>query len=224
MTFPGARVAGDHAASRAPASHAKSGTPHLSILIPVLNDAEPLRRLLARLAPSLDPLLEILVIDGGSHDDSCDIARQYRCTLVEGVRGRGAQLALGAAQAGGRWLWMLHADSAPEPVCLAYLRNLDDRQRWGRFAVSIHGGALLAVVAWTMNRRSCLTGICTGDQGIFVHRELLRAVGGMPEQSLMEDIELSRRLKQRVRPICRSERIGTSARRWLAHGIVRTIV
>ena len=112
----------------------------------------------------------------------------------------------------------------PEPECLAYLCALRDTGRWGRFAVRIEGGAVLAIVAWMMNRRSCLTGICTGDQGIFVHRELLHAVGGMPTQPLMEDIELSRRLKRKVRPLCRTERVGTSARRWRAHGVLRTVL
>jgi hypothetical protein len=75
-----------------------------------------------------------------------------------------------------------------------------------------------------MNLRSCLTAICTGDQGMFVHRDLLAAVGGMPGQPLMEDIELSRRLKRVRRPRCRREVIGTSARRWLRRGVLRTIL
>jgi hypothetical protein len=144
--------------------------------------------------------------------------------LLESVRGRGAQLALGAERAGGTWLWMLHADSDPEPACLAHLLLRDDRPGWGRFSVRLRGRALLPVVAWTMNVRSCLTGICTGDQGIFVHRDLLGVVGGMPVQPLMEDIELSRRLKRLGHPVCRAERIATSPRRWLKRGVIRTIL
>src|SRR5262245_24636814 len=82
--------------------------PRVSILIPVLNDAELLGRLLARLEQTAHSGVEVLVIDGGSHDGSRDAALQHRCTLVEGAHGRGAQLALGASRARGRFLWMLH--------------------------------------------------------------------------------------------------------------------
>jgi rSAM/selenodomain-associated transferase 2 len=198
--------------------------PHLSILIPVLNDADALGQLLGCLGAMRDPRVEVLVIDGGSHDGSREVAVRNGCTLMEGARGRGAQLALGAARARGQWLWMLHADSLPDAACLAFLYGLDDRHRWGRFAIRIDDGPVLAIVGWMMNRRSSLTGICTGDQGLFVHRELLRAAGGMPTQSLMEDIELSRRLKRIRRPLCRTERVRTSARRWRAHGVTRTII
>ena len=85
-------------------------------------------------------------------------------------------------------------------------------------------GTPLEIVARSMNLRSCLTGICTGDQGIFAHRQLLEGIGGMPRQSLMEDIELSRRLRARQRPDCRAERVGTSPRRWRERGTVRTVV
>jgi rSAM/selenodomain-associated transferase 2 len=224
MTSPPASTATEDTSSSAFACHDQPDDPHLSILIPVLNDADALQRLLACLVPVLNGRVEILVVDGGSHDASREVARRNRCALVEGARGRGVQLALGAARARGRWLWMLHADSLPDAGCVAYLCTLDDCPGWGRFAVRIDGGAILAVIAWMMNRRSCVTGICTGDQGIFVHRELLRSVGGMPTQPLMEDIELSRRLKRCSRPRCRRERVATSARRWLAHGVARTIV
>jgi len=199
--------------------------PRVSVLIPVLNDAEALRRLLEWLTPMARAGTEILVIDAGSTDGSLGVATAPCVhSILQGVRGRGAQLAHGVQQARGRWLWMLHADSMPDPDCLGYLLAQDDRPGWGRFAVRLDGGPLLRLVAALMNVRSCLTGICTGDQGIFVHRDLLRAAGGMPTQSLMEDIELSRRLKRCCRPHCRRERIGTSARRWRRRGVVRTIV
>jgi rSAM/selenodomain-associated transferase 2 len=199
--------------------------PRVSVIIPVLNDAVALDRLLARLAVRARPEVEVIVVDGGSTDASLATARAGGAVAVlESVRGRGEQLALGCAAARGRWLWLLHADSSPEDACLAVLLGLDERPGWGRFAVRIPGPPLLRSVAWLMNARSCLTGICTGDQGLFVHRDLLAAAGGMPAQPLMEDIELSRRLKRLRRPWCRPEQIGTSPRRWLKHGVVRTIL
>ncbi len=212
----------------------------VSVLIPVLNDAEALARLLERLQKSTARLsesamagsgtgrcgIEILVIDGGSIDASVAVAGHapHVHAVLQSAAGRGVQLAAGVAGARGRWLWLLHADSDPAPSCLGYLLSLSDRPAWGRFDVALAGGALLALVAGMMNLRSRLTGICTGDQGIFVHHAMLEAAGGMPAQPLMEDIELSRRLKRMARPLCRPERILTSSRRWRRGGVVRTIL
>lgn len=202
-----------------------SAVPQLSVIVPVLNDAEPLRALLAWLAGLRDAQLEVIVVDGGSTDGSSEVARAGGASrIVEGARGRGAQLALGCSAARGHWLWLLHADSMPAAGCLEFLRGLGSEPGWGRFDVRLAGSPLLRSVAAMMNLRSCLTGICTGDQGIFVHRDLLDAAGGMPTQALMEDIELSRRLKRLRRPWCRRERIESSPRRWLRRGVARTIL
>ncbi|MCW8840815.1 MAG: glycosyl transferase, partial [Gammaproteobacteria bacterium] len=83
---------------------------------------------------------------------------------------------------------------------------------------------MLRVVERLINLRSRLSGIATGDQGIFVTRELFQHIGGMPQQPLMEDVALSRRLKRIGRPACLSQRLLTSSRRWEQHGIVRTIL
>ena len=96
---------------------------------------------------------------------------------------------------------------------------------WGRFDVRIDGsGRLLGVVSALMNLRSRLGGIATGDQAIFVTRAAFEAVGGFPEQPLMEDIELSRRLLRCSRPACLRLRVVTSGRRWESRGVWRTIV
>jgi rSAM/selenodomain-associated transferase 2 len=199
--------------------------PELSVIVPVLNDADSLRALLAWLAGARDTHVEVIVVDGGSTDGSIEVARAGGANrILQGVRGRGAQLALGCSASQGRWVWLLHADSMPALGCLDFLRALGPEPGWGRFDVRLAGPPMLRIVAAMMNLRSCLTGICTGDQGIFVHRDLLDAVGGMPTQPLMEDIELSRRLKRLRRPWCRHERIGSSPRRWLRGGVARTIL
>jgi rSAM/selenodomain-associated transferase 2 len=196
----------------------------VSVIVPVLNDAAPLERLLASLHRAVGRGVEIVVVDGGSADGSDAIAACAGVRLVRCRPGRGFQIAEGAAAARGVWLWMLHADSEPSRHALEHLLTRPDVPGWGRFSVRFDAGPMMALVATLMNARSRLTGICTGDQGIFVHRDLLRQVGGMPRQSLMEDIELCRRLKRLDRPDCRPEAIGTSARRWRSEGTLKTIV
>ncbi|MFU8815753.1 MAG: TIGR04283 family arsenosugar biosynthesis glycosyltransferase [Pseudomonadales bacterium] len=196
----------------------------MSVVIPVRDDARPLAALLAKLRDAASADLEVIVVDGGSRDGSDVVAGRGGAALLRSPPGRGFQLAAGAAAARGAWIWMLHADADPSPEALAHLRGRADEAAWGRFAVRFDGAPRMALVAVAMNARSCLTGICTGDQGIFVHRDLLARAGGVPRQSLMEDIELCRRLKRLARPECRQEIVGTSARRWQRRGTLRTII
>ncbi len=202
----------------------------LSIVIPVLNDADALQRLLGRLATALrersaSGIVEVIVADGGSVDRSVAVAAAGGARVVSSCAGRGRQLAAAIAESGGVWLWMLHADSEPSREAVAHLlARPTGAPGWGRFSVSLEPGTALEVIAAAMNLRSRLTGICTGDQGIFVHRAWLEATGGMPLQPLMEDIELSRRLKRCGWPECRPEGIGASPRRWRRHGPVRTVL
>lgn len=200
-------------------------TVQLSVIIPVRDDASALGRLLHELAavPSRD--VEIVVVDGGSTDGSARVAAQSGARVLTSPPGRGAQLAAGVAAARGRWLWLLHADSRAVAAAYGLLRDLDDTPGWGRFDVRFDPPRrLLRLVAAMMSVRSRLTGICTGDQGIFAHRALLDAAGGMPEQPLMEDIELSRRLRRLAHPRCPAVTLTTSSRRWLQHGVWRTVV
>ncbi|MBV1905688.1 MAG: TIGR04283 family arsenosugar biosynthesis glycosyltransferase [Pseudomonadales bacterium] len=199
----------------------------LSIVIPNLNDGSFLERLLKQLAyyrPS--PGWEVIVVDAGSSDHSLDVA-QMADIVIDAEPGRAVQLAAGVAQSSGSLLWFLHADSELSPeVCLSMNKKCANTGiGWGRFDVELlSSNYLLVLVARMMNLRSRLTGICTGDQGIFVDRELLESIGGIPQQQLMEDIELSRLLKNRCKPDCRREVLRTSARRWLDNGAIRTIL
>jgi rSAM/selenodomain-associated transferase 2 len=199
----------------------------LSIVIPTLDEASGIRAALERLQPLHAAGHEIIVVDGGSSDQTLALAAPLVDRVLAAARGRASQMNAGAAAARGDWLLFLHADTRlPENA----RRLFEDRiiasgRQWGRFDVAIEGSHwLLPLVARLMNLRSRLTGIATGDQAIFVRREAFLAVGGFPALALMEDVALSRALKARSPPLCLSERVVTSGRRWESRGVVRTIV
>ena len=208
----------------------QSGRP-LSIVVPVLNDAAPLRSLLTALTELPAGQIEILVVDGGSHDESRAVANEMGACLLAAAPGRGRQLNAGYRAARGEWIWFLHADSLPDHAAISAIAGKVSRTikraapGWGRFNVCFDSRSRkLKLLATMMNWRSRQTGICTGDQGIFVHRRLLSIVGGVPELPLMEDVELSRRLGQLCRPECRAETLQTSARRWQQDGWLNTVL
>ncbi len=202
----------------------------LSIIIPVLNEAEGLPGLLGHLASLCGSGSEVIVVDGGSEDDSRQAASRAGARVIQSERGRARQMNAGAAIAQGDILLFLHADtalpsSAEQAIETAIRRDGRAREYvWGRFDVCIAGRSfMLRVVSSLMNWRSRLTGIATGDQAMFVARRAFESVGGFPDQPLMEDIELSKRLLALSRPVCLSDRVVTSGRRWEAHGVWRTI-
>jgi rSAM/selenodomain-associated transferase 2 len=199
----------------------------LSIVVPVRNEEAVLPTTLGRLQALRAAGHEVIVVDGGSDDASAGIARALADQVLVAARGRASQMNAGASAATGDVLLFLHADSwLPEDAADAIAGALSAGARWGRFDVTIDGRpAVLKVVAWMMNARSRLTGIATGDQGIFVDRATFHDAGGYPPIELFEDIELSWVLKRRVgRPACLPQRIVTSGRRWERHGPWRTIV
>ncbi|MCM8627271.1 TIGR04283 family arsenosugar biosynthesis glycosyltransferase [Accumulibacter sp.] len=205
--------------------HALTDRPFLSLIIPVLDESATIAAQLA----GLDPLREgneILVVDGGSRDATVDLARPLVDALICSPRGRASQMNAGSTASRGEVLLFLHADTTLPGNALAEIRRaIADGALWGRFDVRIDGvHPLLRVVERLMNWRSRLTGIATGDQSIFVRREAFTAVGGFPDQLLMEDIALSRRLRRIARPACLHAQVVTSGRRWEKHGVLRTIV
>ena len=196
----------------------------VSVVIPVLNDATSLRRLLGDLRDFGDPALEVVVVDGGSEDDSASVASAAG-RVVAAPRGRGIQLAAGADEANGDWVWFLHADTRVSAAAVVELVGRLDAPAWGFFGVRLDDGSWpYRMIERTMSWRSAASGIATGDQGIFVHRELLDAVGGVPRQPLLEDVELCRRLRRLAKPVLMSERLVASSRRWERHGVARTIL
>jgi rSAM/selenodomain-associated transferase 2 len=197
----------------------------LSIIMPVLNEAEVIADALQALAAYRQRGAEVIVVDGGSRDGTPDIARPLADRVIAAPRGRAAQMNAGAACARGGVLLFLHADTRlpPDPDRLV-LEGIERSGRaWGRFDVAISGRSpLLALVAFTMNLRSRLTGIATGDQAMFATREAF--AGGFPDIALMEDIALSRRLKHISPPLCLWDKASTSGRRWEQRGVLRTIM
>ena len=163
----------------------------------------------------------------GSSDGTTDIARPLADAVIMATRGRANQMNAGAAIAQGDVLVFLHADTRlpPDAHRLVHEGLVRTGHAWGRFDTAIEGSsALLAAVAFTMNLRSRLTGIATGDQAMFVTRDAFKQVGGFADIALMEDIDLSKRLKRISRPLCLRERVTTSGRRWEQHGVLRTVL
>jgi rSAM/selenodomain-associated transferase 2 len=198
------------------------GAQRLSVVVPALNEAHGIRGALEALAPLRARGHEVIVVDGGSSDGTAELATSLCDRLLHARVGRAVQMNAGARAATGDALLFLHADTRlPERADELVLSSLGEKA-WGRFDVTIDSKhPMLRIVACAMNLRSRLTGIATGDQAIFVRRD---AFAGFPEIALMEDVAFCRRMKRLGRPSCRRERVLTSARRWEARGVLRTIV
>lgn len=202
--------------------------PLLSVVVPALNEAEGI-------AATLEPLqsaraagdVEVLVVDGGSEDDTAAIAARHADQVVSTSRGRARQMNAGADAASGDYLLFLHADTRLTPSILQLLLFTlqSDAPVWARFDVRLDGDEwMFRVVETLMNVRSRLTSIATGDQAVVVRRQTFEELGGYADIPIMEDIEFSARIRRVARPMCMRTRVSTSARRWQSHGILRTIV
>jgi len=197
----------------------------LSIIVPVLNEASSLPALIPHLKHWQKLGCEIILVDGGSTDQTVAILEPEHFCLIHSLPGRAIQMNAGAQVANGQMLLFLHADTLLPTDALSQVLNVDPAAVWGRFDVVIFGKKwMLSVVATFMNFRSRLTGIATGDQAIFMKKTIYYDVGGFPEQPLMEDIEISKRLLRFGRPACLSTRVLTSGRRWLERGVWSTIL
>ena len=197
----------------------------LSIIIPALNEADALRTLLPALFLQQESV-EVIVADGGSWDQTPAVVTQCGAQLIVAECGRALQMNAGAAAAGGDILLFLHADSQLPANAFQLVEEAMARgELWGRFDLHLSGKHwLLRVVERLINWRSCLSGIATGDQAIFLRRETFESLGGYAEIPLMEDVELSKRLKRLAAPCCIRQPLTTSSRRWEHYGIVRTIL
>ncbi len=199
----------------------------LTIVIPALDEAAVVEDTLARLQPLRGRGHEVILVDGGSRDGTPRLAVPLVDRLLHAPRGRARQMNAGAACARGDVLLFLHADTElPRDADARVAVALGSPAAvWGRFDVHLSGRhPLLRVVERSMNLRSRLSGIATGDQAIFVRRDAFRSVGGFPDLPLMEDIAFSRTLKSLARPVCVAAPAVTSSRRWEGQGVLRTIL
>lgn len=197
--------------------------PRLSLILPTLNEAAFLPATLASLRGLREEGHELIVADGGSVDGTPELAAPLVDRVILAPRGRAAQMNAGAAVASGEALLFLHADTRLPPGAAPRVLAALARRPWGRFDVCVEGRhPLLRLVGPLMSLRSRINGIVTGDQALFVRRQLFMAVGGFPEIPLMEDVELSRRLRRHGWPAALSEKVVTSGRKWDREGFWRT--
>jgi rSAM/selenodomain-associated transferase 2 len=196
----------------------------ISVVVPALDEGAGIEQALR--SARARQVIEVLVVDGGSADDTAARARLLADRVLVAPRGRALQMNAGAAVARGDVVLFLHADThLPVGFADAVERALDRGAIAGRFDVELRGThPLLPIIARLMNERSRWTGIATGDQAIFVRRDVFARLGGFAAIPLMEDVELSARLRRSGRVAALRERVSTSARRWEEHGVLRTIV
>lgn len=198
---------------------------NISIIIPVLNEADNIVDLLSSLEPLRTAGHEVLVVDGGSTDRTSLLARPLCDRVIVSPKGRALQMNAGARQATGDMFWFLHGDSRLSREALEAVPSLFRKYHWGRFDVCLSGRQwVYRVIEHMMNLRSRFTGIATGDQAIFVEQALFWSVGGYPEIPLMEDIALSKQLRKKIRPAIIEHLVCTSSRRWEKNGLLVTVL
>ncbi len=199
----------------------------VSIIIPVWNEEKNIAKSLQTLQSLRLLGHEVIVVDAGSSDNTPVIAHPFvdRLIIIK-KKERATQQNIGAKQAKNNILLFLHADTLlPENAITLIQQAIHKKYVWGRFNVCFtHSAWIFRIIATLMNWRSCLTGIATGDQGIFVQRDVFLQLGGFAKIPLMEDIELSQRLKSLTRPSCLKASVLTSSRRWEQQGVIKTIL
>ncbi len=218
----------------------------ISVVMPALNEAANIGRTLAPLQALRQVGHQIILVDGGSTDGTRELAAPLVDTVIRSEPGRARQMNEGAAHATGDLLWFLHADTqvpasaATELMQLARVPHQPASQEdqaggsqqpdhlsdfWGHFRVSIEDPAWpFRLIEWSMNLRTRLTSVVTGDQGLFVSCSLWEKTGGYRMMPLMEDVEISKRLRRYGNALHLESQLVTSARRWRSGGIVKTIM
>ena len=197
---------------------------NISVIVPVLNEEKSIAATLAALA-ALQPY-ETIVVDGGSHDRTRGIAAEFGVAIITAPRSRARQMNRGAVEANGDVYLFLHADTRLPATAFADIAVAlgDSRYVGGRFDVALDGSHwMLPVVARLISYRSRVSKVGTGDQALFARREVFQRMGGFPDIPLMEDIAFCRALKHLGQVACLRSRVVTSARRWEADGVWRTI-
>lgn len=199
----------------------------LSIIVPMLNEAACIEDTLRALQPLRNVGHEVLAVDGGSADDSLYLAIPLADRVLAYFGNRAGAMNAAANVASGEVLLFLHADIRLPPDAVAQVEQAlgAGNRVWGRFNVRLSGsGYGYRLIERIMNWRSCAVGIATGDQAMFMTRLAYEQAGRFPDWPLMEDLALSRALKQLTRPACVRAAVVVSSRRWEHYGLVRTVL
>lgn len=196
----------------------------LSIIIPVLNDADCLDQSLARLFGMqwVTDHAEVIVSDGGSHDGSLDIANRYPCSVVHSNAGRATQMNAASKTAQGKYLLFLHADSTI-PEDFAHFIDVDIQ--WGFYRLRLSDPAFIyRVIESAINLRTRLTRVAGGDQALYFRRQFFESLDAYPKIPLMEDIAICKTARQQAQPCIVRSPVSSSSRRWRNNGIAKTIL
>lgn len=199
--------------------------PPLSIIIPVFNEAAGIVAQLQPLQTLRDKQVEIILVDGGSTDNTLELARPFvDIALCSSEKGRARQMNIGAEKAQGRLLLFLHGDTFLPADVLSRLSSVQQNQ-WGFFCLRLSGqGLWLRLIERMINIRSRLSSVATGDQCLFIDRSLFLSLKGYAAIPLMEDVEISKRLRGQSSPVVISAPVTSSSRRWEERGVWPTIL
>jgi rSAM/selenodomain-associated transferase 2 len=198
--------------------------PFLSVIVPMLDEEHAIATTLAAIRAGA-PEAEVIVVDGGSTDSSVTTARLYADQLLPSDRGRARQMNTGAAAASGAALVFVHADTTvPHSFGEDIVRALSDPTVvGGRFDVTLDDPSLpCRAIGRLISLRSRISRTASGDQAIFVRREIFESLGGFPLLDICEDLDFSRRLKRAGKVACLRTCVTTSARRWRRDGLLKT--
>ncbi|AFY31507.1 glycosyl transferase family 2 [Calothrix sp. PCC 7507] len=195
----------------------------ISIIIPTINEAGNIKEAINSTQPSTN--VEVIVVDGGSKDDTLAIAQTLGVKIISSPPGRAVQMNMGATAARGEILLFLHADTLLPTGFDAMIRTVLQQPGTvaGAFTLRIDASGLgMRLVEWGVKWRSHFWQMPYGDQAIFLTKEIFQQFGGYPELPIMEDFELIRRLKRQSKITIIPVPVVTSARRWLQKGILPT--
>jgi len=196
----------------------------VSIIIPAYNEASQLELSLKKLFDEMpdNSEIEVILSDGGSTDNTLDIANNYPCRILSSDIGRAKQMNSASRHANGDFLLFLHADSSlPDN----WLNQVQGSLKWGFFPVKLSGQHwLLRVIERTINLRSRISRVATGDQGLYFSRSFFQALEGFPDIPIMEDIAISKRARKISEPTIGQYPVITSSRRWEQQGIIKTVL
>ena len=205
----------------------KQSLPSLAIVIPVFNEEKTLAYALKRLQRlELEVTDKLVFVDGGSTDKTEHFILQAGFQCLKSEQGRAKQMNMGARNTSSDIILFLHVDTTFSSSNISNIKKTYNQGFLsGRFNIRLSGkGLTYQIISFFINFRSCLSKISTGDQAMFVSRQVFESVGGFPDLPLMEDVALSKKLRDIGHVACLKDTLTTSSRRWEKHGVVKTVL